>query len=87
MFWNWIYPQNNPSGAAGEWATKEEAIALVKRAVVTITEHGPENATRKLQDGFPHGLTGRDNTLVAAEITELRVPEHRNARILEPGFG
>src|SRR5262249_47411937 len=31
-------------GAAGEWATKEEAIALVKRAVVIITERGPEKA-------------------------------------------
>src|SRR5262249_4574918 len=30
--------------AAGEWATKEEAIALVKRAVGIITERGPEKA-------------------------------------------
>ena len=41
-------------GAAGEWATKEEAIALVKRAVVTITERGPEKAyaeiTRRFHD-------------------------------------
>ena len=39
---------------AGEWATKEEAIALVKLAVVTITEHGPEKAyaeiTRRFHD-------------------------------------
>jgi hypothetical protein len=28
-------------GAAGEWATKEEAIAMVKEAMVFITQHGP----------------------------------------------
>jgi len=32
-----------PSVAA-EWATKEEAIAMVKRAVVFIEGHGPETA-------------------------------------------
>ena len=37
-----------------EWATKEETIALVKRAVVIITERGPEKAyaeiTRRFHD-------------------------------------
>jgi signal transduction histidine kinase len=41
-------------GAAGEWATKEEAIALVKLAVLTITERRPEKAyadiTRRFHD-------------------------------------
>jgi cytochrome c len=41
-------------GAAGEWATKEEAIALVKRAVVVISERGPQKAyaeiTRRFHD-------------------------------------
>src|SRR5262245_39807846 len=32
-----------PSVAA-EWATKEEAIAMVKRAVIFINGHGPEKA-------------------------------------------
>ena len=40
--------------AAVEWATKEEAIALVKRAVAIITERGPEKAyaeiTRRFHD-------------------------------------
>jgi cytochrome c len=31
-------------GAAGEWATKEEAIAMVKEAMVLITQHRPEEA-------------------------------------------
>jgi hypothetical protein len=29
-------------GAAGEWATKEDAIAMVQQAMVFITQHGPE---------------------------------------------
>jgi cytochrome c len=39
-------------GAAGEWATKEEAIALVKRAVVVITERGPEKAYAEITKRF-----------------------------------
>ena len=31
-------------GAAGEWATKEDAIAMVQRAMAFITQHGPEKA-------------------------------------------
>jgi cytochrome c len=38
--------------AAGEWATKEEAIALVKRAVVIITERGPEKAYVEITKRF-----------------------------------
>jgi hypothetical protein len=38
--------------AAGEWATKEDAIAMVQRAVVFITQQGREKAyaeiTKKL---------------------------------------
>ena len=30
--------------AAGEWATKEDAIAMVQRAVVFITQQGREKA-------------------------------------------
>jgi hypothetical protein len=39
-------------GAAGEWATKEEAIALVKRAVAIITERGPEKAYAEITKRF-----------------------------------
>jgi cytochrome c len=39
-------------GAAGEWATKEEAIALVKRAVAVITERGPEKAYAEITKRF-----------------------------------
>ena len=31
-------------GVAAEWATKEEAIAMVKRAVVLIKDQGPDKA-------------------------------------------
>jgi cytochrome c len=40
------------SAAAGEWATKEEAIALVKRAVAVITERGPEKAYAEITKRF-----------------------------------
>ena len=40
--------------SAAEWATKEDAIAMVKRAMVLITERGPEKAypeiTRRFHD-------------------------------------
>ena len=39
-------------GAAGEWATKEEAIALVKRAAAVITERGPEKAYAEITKRF-----------------------------------
>jgi cytochrome c len=39
-------------GAAAEWATKEEAIALVKRAVVIITERGPQKAYAEITKRF-----------------------------------
>jgi cytochrome c len=39
-------------GAAGEWATKEETIALVKRAVAIITERGPEKAYAEITKRF-----------------------------------
>jgi cytochrome c len=39
-------------GAAAEWATKEEAIALVKRAVVIITERGPLKAYAEITKRF-----------------------------------
>jgi cytochrome c len=38
--------------AAGEWATKEEAIALVKRAVVVITERGRQKAYAEITKRF-----------------------------------
>jgi cytochrome c len=37
---------------AGEWATKEEAIALVKREVVVITERGPKKAYAEITRQF-----------------------------------
>jgi len=39
-----IAPFTCGPGAASEWATKEEAIVMVKRAVVFIRDQGPDKA-------------------------------------------
>jgi cytochrome c len=47
-------------GAAGEWATKEDAIAMVQHAMAFITQHGPEKAyaeiTKKTKRFHDRGL-------------------------------
>ena len=37
-------------GAAGEWATKEDAVALVKQATALIKQRGPEKAYPELSN-------------------------------------
>jgi cytochrome c len=47
---SWVAAFAGAPGVAGEWATKEDAIAMVKQAMVVIKQRGPEKAYAEISN-------------------------------------
>src|ERR1700722_8360156 len=80
----WVVPASGPA-SAGEFGTKDEAVALVKQAIARVAEVGMDTASKEFMD-HNGKFVDRDLYLIVVDPKGVRVVHGQNPKLVGKSY-